>query len=109
MADFKSVLKLRRAEDGTTRIQGEAPPRHVFPASFLERELGQMVEVTVKVRTDAGDVEYRMDGFDADETGRSNLTGWVCTRTDLVDEPATGGPVSGPALVGENGPELTQR
>ncbi len=84
MADFKSVLKLRRAADGTTRIQGDPPERHVFPASFLARELGALVEVTVTVRTDAGDVAYRMDGFEDDG---ANLTGWVCT---LVEQTAVG-------------------
>ncbi|GIJ51317.1 hypothetical protein Val02_82030 [Virgisporangium aliadipatigenens] len=89
MADFKSVLKLRRAADGSTRIQGEPPERHVFPASFLQRELGQLVEVMVRVRTDAVDVEYRMDEFETNDDGSPNLTGWVCTRADQANAPET--------------------
>lgn len=89
--DFKSTLILRRAADGTVRIQGTAPDRHVFPASFINRELDAgAVEVHVTLHTGEGPVVYLMDGFepydsspfDPDRPGKRNLSGWICTRVD---------------------------
>lgn len=86
MADFKSALVLRRNAEGQVRIQGEAPGRHVFPASFLERELGRgddgAVQVEVVVRTTGGQVRYRMRDFERLDDGRPNLSGWVCQRIE---------------------------
>lgn len=82
MADFKSVLVLRRNAAGEVRIQGAPPDRHVFPASFVERELGAAVDVEVTVQTTDGPVRFRMTGFERLDDGRPNITGWICERVE---------------------------
>lgn len=78
--DIRSALVLRRNAEGALRIQGEPPARHVLPASFINRELGAAIEVTVTVQADAGPVVYRMTGFEPLGDGRPNLSGWLCER-----------------------------
>ena len=80
-------LVIRRRRDGSTTFESDLPPSHEFSARFIEREIETgLVEVTVKVTTDDGEVEYKLDGFaviEDPETGeeRPNFTGWRCTKT----------------------------
>lgn len=70
-------LHLRRRADGTLSITGEAPDEHEFPMSFLNREIGKLVDVHVTVHTDEGDVVYEVSGFptatDAEQPNYSAL------------------------------------
>lgn len=84
MADFKSVLQVRVASDGSTRIHGEPPEWHVFPARWIDRELGRLARVRVIVTTTQGDVEYEMTGFERldEDNSQANLSGWICQRVE---------------------------
>lgn len=79
-------LVIRKRADGRTTIDSDVPAEHVFPASFLERELGDVVEVTVRLKTSDGDVEYRLEGFDpldeANPDAGVNFGAWRCVREE---------------------------
>jgi hypothetical protein len=84
VADFKSTLVLRRNAAGQVRIQGDPPEQHVFPTSFIDRELVDdgAVDVQVTVKTATGPVRYRLAGFEQLDDGRPNWTGWICERVE---------------------------
>lgn len=74
-------LILRKKRDGTTIVEGEFPDRHTFPARWVERELGDLVSVTITVKTTQGNKEYDFKGFERierdDGTDMPNFTGWI--------------------------------
>jgi hypothetical protein len=84
----QKALVIRRRADGTTRFEGELPNPHTFSVRHIERELGDLFDVRIIVRSDAGDLTYQLTGFqqeDAEDGSRSNFTGWVA---ELMDEPS---------------------
>lgn len=81
----KSTLVLRKRADGSRTIEGDAPDAHEFSARWIERELGDLVEVTVTVKTTAGDIEYTLAGFaqvESEDGPKPNFTGWRCVRKE---------------------------
>lgn len=73
------ALIIRKNEEGT-RLEGDAPKSHAFASSFIERELGEMVDVYVVLRTSEGEHTYKVDGFgETPEGERANLSEWNAT------------------------------
>jgi len=80
--EHRSVLSLRKSEDGL-RIVGEAPPVHLLASSFVEREvMDGNVEVVVTLKTVDGPVYYRLVGYELDDRGQPNRSSWIMERVD---------------------------
>lgn len=81
-----SSLIIRKRRDGTTTIQGDLPVDHVFSARWIERELGDLVDVTITVKADGVEQAYRLEGFEQIDDGeggtKPNFTGWVATQVE---------------------------
>ena len=89
-------LVLRRTRDGDVKlVGGEWPDEHVFPFSWLGREIDSgLVDVTLTVNAADGPVKYRFQGFDPhlDQDGRPvkdkngdvklNFTAWKCKKVE---------------------------
>jgi hypothetical protein len=87
-----SSVTIRKRRDGTVSFEGELPERHTFAARFINRELGDLVDVRVTVRTSDQEATYRLVGFEPhldaegnpllgdDGEPKLNLSGWVCER-----------------------------
>jgi hypothetical protein len=89
-----SSVTIRKRRDGTVTFEGSLPEQHTFAARFINRELGDLVDVQVKVTTSDEVATYRLVGFEPhrDEHGepilgddgepKLNLSGWVCERVE---------------------------
>jgi hypothetical protein len=94
-----SSVIIRKRRDGATSFEGALPERNTFAARFINRELGDLVDVQVTVRTSDEVATYRLVGFEQhldsdgspllDDAGepKLNLSGWVCER--ISTEPVT--------------------
>lgn len=80
------ALIIRKHVDGTRSFEGELPGEHVFPARWIQREIGDLCEVKITVKTSGGKADYNVTGFlvEQDEDGNEvvNFTGLVATRED---------------------------
>jgi hypothetical protein len=83
-------LIIRKRTDGRTIIESEVPEDHTFPARWIARELGELVEVTLTIRTSDGDKRYALEGFGEPGQGTGEpdedaavYTGW---RMALIPE-----------------------
>lgn len=74
-------LTIRLTTDGP-RIQGDLPENHTFAASWVDRNVGDFVEVNVVINTTDGPVVYKLAGFEKDGE-KPNYTAWQC---ELVDQ-----------------------
>lgn len=73
-------LVLRRRQDGSISVVGDAPDEHTFATSFIQRGLeAGYVHVTLTVDTDDGGMEYGLTAI-GDEDGTQNATSWQCTK-----------------------------
>jgi hypothetical protein len=86
----KSLI-IRKKRDGSVNIEGEAPDTQTFSARFLQRELGDLVDVRIILHTSDGDMEYQFQGYEPIEGAfedeektipRLNFTGLVCTKVE---------------------------
>ena len=91
-------LVLRRTRDGNVKpVGGDWPDEHVFPFSWLSREIDAgLVEVTITIDAADGPVSYVFQGFDphldqnnqpvldANGDPKPNYTAWRCRK--VTDE-----------------------
>lgn len=80
--DKPGVMVLHKRQDGSVEGQ-RMPDQHVLSARFVARNLGEMVEVLVTMKTAEGDKTYRLEGFDPvdpdDKDSDLNFTAWQLT------------------------------